>query len=272
MRKRLTWILALGAAIAVAVTGIAVAVKPVVIELGNLVLKANGGVTPKALPKKKMVPVTVSISGDISTKDGTHPPALRETIIDFDKNGTVNAKGLPVCKKGQITVRSTNAAKKACPKAIVGEGSAEADVAFPGMKSFKARGPLVLFNGGVQGGTTTMFIHFYAPVPAPTAIITTVKITKVRAGRYGIRTIAKLEQIAGGAGSAIQFEFKVHRTFTYKGRKQSYVSARCPDGHFNAKIKKATFMNEVNETEAVTPPTLAATLSGTVIRPCTPKG
>lgn len=268
MRKRLMWILALGAAFAVAVAGAAVAYKPVVIELGNLVLKANGSVSPKALPKKKLAPITVKVSGDIATKDGTHPPALRETVINFDKNGTINAKGLPVCKQGQITTRSTKAAEAACPKAIVGSGEAVAEIAFNEQKPFSAKGPLVLFNGGVKGGTTTMFIHFYAPVPAPTAIITVVKITKIKKGRYGTRTVARLPQVTGGAGSALHFDLKVNRNFVYKGKKQSYVSAKCTDGKFQALIEKAIFKKEA---EATTGPP-STTLSGTVIRPCISKG
>lgn len=268
MRKRLMWTLALGAVLTLAVAGIATALKPIFMEAGNLVLEANGGVKPTALPRKKLAPITVNVSGNITTKDGTPPPALRETIIDFDKNGTINTKGLPVCQKGQLTSRSTNAAKKACPKAIVGEGSAEAEVAFPESTPFKAHGPLILFNGGTKGGTTLLYLHFYAPVPAPTAIITTVKITKVHAGRYGIQTVANLEQIAGGSGSAIHFDFKVHRIFKYRGKTQSYVSAKCSDGHFNANIKKAIFRKEAEAT--VGPPTTE--LSGTIIRPCTPKG
>jgi hypothetical protein len=267
MRKRLIWTVAIGATLAVAAVAVAKTFPPTVIEAGNLVLKANGSVSPEALPKKTMVPISTSISGSIATKDGTHPPALRETVIDFDKNAAVNATGLPVCKQGQLTARSTKAAIAACPKAIVGEGRAEAEVAFPEQKPFKASGPLTLFNGGVKGGTIMLFLHFYASVPAPTAIITPVKITKIHAGRYGIQTVAKPEQVAGGAGSIIRFEFKVHRTFTYKGKKQSYLTAKCPDGHFNAQIKKAIFVNEASGT-----PTPAATLSGTVIRPCKPQG
>lgn len=268
MRKRLMWTLALGAVLALAVAGVATAFKPIVMEAGNLVLEANGGVKPTALPKKKMAPITVNVSGNIRTKDGTPPAALRETVIDFDKNGTVNAKGLPACPKGQLTSRSTTAAKKACPKAIVGKGSAEAEVAFPESTPFKARGPLILFNGGTKGGTTLLYLHFYASVPAPTAIITTVKITKIHAGRYGIRTVSNLEQIAGGSGSAIHFDFKVHRIFKYKGKTQSYVSARCSDGHFNANVKKALFLKEAEAT--VGPP--STELSGTIIRRCISRG
>jgi hypothetical protein len=264
MRKRLMWTLALGAVFAVGASAIATGT---IFQVGNLVLNADGGVTPKALPKKTMAPVTVHVSGSISSKDGTHPPAFREAVIDFDKNGTVNAKGLPVCKGGQLTARSTSAAEKACPKSIVGKGSGEFEINFPEQAPVKTTSPLVLFNGGVSGGTTTLYIHAYLTRPIVTAVVTTVKLTKVHAGRYGIRSVSKVPVIAGGAGSTLKFSLQVHRTFTYKGKKQSYVVARCADGHFNAKIEKAIFNEEASGSV-----TGSSTLSGTIVKPCKSKG
>ena len=48
---------------------------------------------------------------------------------------------------------------------------------FPEQTPIDAKGPIILFNGGVHGGTTLLFIHTYVDVPAPTAVIATVKIT-----------------------------------------------------------------------------------------------
>lgn len=258
MRKRLTWILALGAVMAVAVAGIA-ASKPTELVLGNIVLNADGGVTPKALSKTKMQPVTVEVKGDVSTKDGTHPPALRETIIDFDKNGAINAKGIKVCKEGQLIARSTTAAKKACPQSIVGEGHTKVEVEFAESKPFTAEGPLVLFNGGVKGKTTTMYIHAYVAVPAPTGLVVPVQVTKIHKGRYGVHTVAKLPVVAGGAGSTLHFDLKVNP------KRTNYVTAKCTDGKFFAKIEKAEFKDEKNGGVG------NATLSGEVIRPCRAK-
>ncbi len=194
------------AVVAMAVVGLvgqALAEKATVVRAGNLVLRINGGVAPKKLPKNRMAPITLRASGSIATVDGTQPPATRTVTIDFDKHGTINAKGLPVCRSGQLQSRDTKAAKKACPKAIVGKGSTTVEVAFPEQAPFTATGPLVLFNGGVHGGVTTMFIHAYVNVPAPTAIVTTVKVKKVHKGPYGTRAVARIPKIAGGSGSLL---------------------------------------------------------------------
>ena len=257
MRKRLIWTLALGAAFAVAVAAVAVAEKPTVIRAGNLILKINGGVTPKALPKKKMAPITLRISADLSTVDGSHPPAAKSFEAEFDKNGAVNAKGLAVCRQGQLEARDTKSALKACKKSLVGRGGATAEVAFPESKPFTAKGPLLIFNGGVRGKTTTLLVHVYANVPAPTAFVTPVKVTRIKKGRYGLKVAAKIPVIAGGFGSVIHFAVKSHRLFKYKGKKRSYFLARCPTGRFFAK-GNVSFKDGTR-------------LAGTVIRRCKPK-
>jgi hypothetical protein len=259
MRKRLKWILALTAAIVLAAGGTAaLAAKPTVVVLGNLVLKLNGGVTPKALPKHKLAPITLNLSAELSTKDGSHPPALQIFEAEFDKNGTINAKGLPACKRGKIEARDTASAKAACKSSIVGEGSAEAEVEFAEQKPFKAKGPLIVFNGGVKGGKTQLYVHVYANVPAPTAFITPVTVTKIHAGKYGNKVVGKIPVIAGGAGSTIKFQIKNHKIFRYKGKKQSYLLAKCATGKFYAR-GSAKFSD-------------GSRLKGNVIRPCTPKG
>jgi hypothetical protein len=158
-------------------------------------------------------------------------------IADFDKTIQINAKGLPVCKAGQLTARSTVDAKKACSDAIVGTGEREVEVAFPEQKPFAAKGPIVLFNGGVHGGTTLLFIHTYVNVPAPTAVIATVKLTHIHRGRYGIHAVAQIPPIAGGAGSVTKYKITINRTFTYRGKKESYLTASCPTGVYYAEGK-----------------------------------
>jgi len=258
MRKHLMWTLALGALIALSVAGIAAAEKPTVVRAGNLVLTLNGGFSPKKLSKTTQTPIAFTASGKIANADSTHPPALKEFVLETDKNAAVNAKGLAACKQGALEARDTATAKKACPDSIVGEGKTSVQVAFPDQTPFSATGPLVFFNGGTKGGTTTLFIHAYVAVPTPTAIVTTVKISKTHNGRYGLKSIASIPKIAGGSGSVTSFEFTVKRSFTYKGKKVSYLTAKCPDGHLDGK-GTAIFADGTRAT-------------GTVIRTCTPKG
>jgi hypothetical protein len=183
--------------------------------------------------------------------------ALREVTMDFDKNGALNATGLPACKRSQLETRNTSAVQHVCRESIVGSGTAHVAITSSGQEPIPL--PLTLFNGGVRDGTTTLFIRSSIATPTPAPLIATVKLRKIHAGRYGLGAISKIPPIAEGNGSLLDFSLKIKRLFTYKGKKQSYVSAKCPDGHFNANIISAKFEG-------------GPTISGTVIRPCTSKG
>jgi hypothetical protein len=229
MRKYLMLTMALVGLIAVSVAGIASAAGggPVTAEAGNIKFTFDGGFTPTKLPKKKLAPIALSASGKIETKDGSHPPALKEVEVETDKNGTINVKGVPVCKSGQLQSRDTKAAEKVCGSAIIGTGTTSVEIAFPEQKPIPVNSKLLVFNGGTAGGTTTLFIHAYITVPTPAAIVTTVKIKKIHKGRYGTLSIASIPKIAGGSGSVKSFSLTV-------GNKKKVLFAKCPDGKLQA--------------------------------------
>jgi hypothetical protein len=260
MRKRLISILAVGALVAVVAGGVAVAKKypDTVVKFGNLQITLNGGFTPTALPKNKKAPISLTVEGKIATIDGKHPPALKEVVVETDKNGEVNAKGLPVCTSGKLQAQTTEKAKAACAAAIVGEGKTDVEVEFPEQAPFTAHSKLLAFNGGVSGGKTTIFIHAFLTSPVSAAVVTTVKISKVHNGRYGTKSVATIPKIAGGSGSVKSFQLTFNRSFTYKGKKQGYLLLQCPDGHINAKAT-SVFSD-------------GSKLVGSFVRSCTPKG
>jgi len=223
MRKFLMLTMAVAALVAVSVAGIATgANKPVTVEAGNLRVTFNGGFSPKKLPKKKFAPISLTASGKIETKDGTHPPALKSVVLESDKNGAINVKGIPVCKSGKLQSRDTKAAEKACPNSIIGKGTTDIEVQFPESKPIPVESKLIAFNGGFSGGTTTLYIHAFITVPTPAAVVTTVKIKKIHNGRYGLKSVATIPKIAGGSGSVTAFSLNINR--------KGVLTAKCPDG------------------------------------------
>lgn len=259
MRKHLILAFAIGAATLVCLAGVAIAgEKATVVRLGNLELTINGGVTPKTLPKHRFAPITLHVEGGIATTDGTQPPALKEVIVDTDKNGQINPKGLASCSESKLQATDTKHAEEACKAAIIGTGTTNVTVAFPEQTPIPVSSKLVAFNGGTRGQTTTIYIHAYLTVPIPAAIVTTVKITKEHKGAYGLRSIASVPKIAGGNGSVTSFSLTFHKLFTYKGHKQSYFVARCANGRFLANAK-AIFAN-------------GESIEGGVVRTCKSKG
>jgi hypothetical protein len=264
MRKNVMLALALAAALSVGVAAIAGAASTTILA-GNLKLTFGSSFSPEKLPKSEYAPFTANIFGKISTTDGTHPSAFRETVVDVDKDIKVNVKGLPVCKAGQLEARNTSAALKVCGDTELGTGTAHAEIAFPEQRPIIVASPLKVFNGGERGGKVTLLIHTFITIPAPTAIVTTVTIQKKGSG---LHSVAKIPVIAGGSGSAIDFSFKLGRTYTYKGKKVGYFEGRCPDGVFKVNSPKTVFKNE-----AQTPGVAATTvLKGSLAVPCKPKG
>lgn len=258
MRKTMLFILALACTIGFATTASGevptLKKKPVVVRDGNLILTVNGDVFPAALPEDVAAPITLVVTGSIETADGSQPPPLQKAVIETAKDGYVNAEGLPSCTLAKLTARNTATAEAACRSAIVGRGHVTVRVAFPESKPFLASGALVAFNGGVKNGVTTLFIHSYVAVPAPTAVITTVKIKRIHNGPYGLRSVATIPEIAGGYGSLTSFELVLHRLFRYRGEQRSYLSGKCSHDSLLAR------MNDVfgDGTE----------VTGTLVRPC----
>jgi len=257
MRKQVIRAIAIGVGFALSVTSSALA-EPKVVRVGNLVFRDNGYITPSRLPRHGQAPISAILNGQTGTVDGSHPAAIEGVVADFDKHIEVNAEGLPVCTEAQLVARSSVDVRKACPDAIVGSGQAQVEVSFPEQAPLEAKGPVLLFNGGVHGGTTLLLIHTYVNVPAPTAVIATVTLTRINRGRFGIHAIARIPRIAGGAGSVTKFKLTVGRDFTYKGKRQSYLAASCPTGVYYAEGK-------VQFTDGTV-------LKVTHALPCTPKG
>jgi hypothetical protein len=227
MRKYLMLTMALAALIAVSLVGVATGANtPVVVQQGNLKFTFNGGFSPSTLPKKTMAPISLTASGKIETLDGTHPPALKEAIVETDKNGTISTKGIPVCKSGQLQARDTKAAEKACGKSKIGTGQTTVEVQFPEQRPIDVTSKLLVLNGGTSGGKTTLYIHAYFSAPVTGAIVTTVKIKKVKNGRYGLKSVATIPKIANGSGSVKSFNLTIN--------KKGVLMAKCPDGKLQA--------------------------------------
>jgi hypothetical protein len=247
--NRVAFAAVLGLTVIVALAGIALAAQPTRIRSGDTEAIFNGGFKPKALSRTKPTPITFNISGEIKSVSGAHPPALKEFILESDKNAAINVKGLPKCKASKLQSTTTAAAEAACRPAIIGSGQATAGIAFPEQKEVPANSKIIAFNGGFKGGVTTLYIHAYLTVPVPAAIVTTVKIKKIHKGRYGLLSVASIPKIAGGSGSVKKFNLTIS--------KRGVLTAKCTDGKL--------------QVHGIAKFTGGPTLAATVTRPCTPK-
>jgi hypothetical protein len=213
----------------------------------GLIVKFGGEVIPRKLPRHEMAPVAVGLWGRVATTDGTHPSALREATIDFDRNIALDARGLPVCHPPGRDIRITSL-RQICRNAIVGGGSADFELAFPEEKPIRDHSRVTVYNRGVRDGITTLISVASIDVPVPSAIATTIEISRAQRP-YGLQAVARLPVIAGGSGSLLDFKLRIRRFFAYQGSRSSFVTARCPHGVLD-EVGRLLFKNEANSPEA----------------------
>jgi hypothetical protein len=261
MRKYVLALVAVGALVAVAAVGIAVAAGgegPVTVRVGEMELTANGGFSPRALSKTKQTPIAIHASGEVHMHDGSHPPAVREIFIEADKNGEEHTQGIPVCKSSRLQATSTQAALQACKSALIGQGTAVAQVAFAEQPPINVSSKLLLFNGPEKGGKRIWYAHAYFSNPISGAIVSTVTITKIHHGRFGTLGVVKIPQLVGGSGSGISFTLEIFKTVKVGNKTFNPISAKCSDGKLKVHAK-GKFENGIQaQTE--------------IIRACTQKG
>ena len=64
------------------------------IVASGLVVVAEGGFKPTALPEKHNAPITLRAEGRISTTSGAQPPLLREIELELDRHDSLATTGL----------------------------------------------------------------------------------------------------------------------------------------------------------------------------------
>ena len=238
---------------AVALVG-AGAAQAITLRIGDIVIVANGGFTPTTLPKHENAPIKLYGSAKFKTVDGSRPSPLRQLVIEFDKHGAVETRGLQKCTQADLVATTTARARQSCRDAIVGTGFGTAVVELPEQRPIEASSALTLFNGPVRHGNPTVLGHAHLDYPAPTTYVILIEIEKISNGRYGFRTVADFPRIANDYGSPVSGHLTIGREWKYKGKTLSYANAHCADGRLQAKaqfsFKDGSFVE------------------GTVFRPC----
>jgi hypothetical protein len=254
MRKTLLRTLLAVALAALLTAGIAQALT---LRIGDIVITADGGFTPTTLPKHENAPIQLHGSATFKTIDGSRPSPLRQLVIEFDKHGAVETRGLEKCTMAKLVATTTKVARKLCPEAIVGTGFGTARVDLPEQRPIMASSPLTLFNGPEKHGNPTVLGHAHLNVPGPVTYVISIEIEKIHNGRYGFRTVADFPRIVNDYGSPIGGHLTIGRTWQYKGKTLSYANAHCADGRLQAKAEFS--FKDGNSVE------------GTVFKPCKAK-
>lgn len=204
----------------------ATASSAVIVQRGPVRVKFDGKLTPNALPRHGAAPVGIAVDARISGTGGDTPPQLRRIAIEINRNGHFSSKGLPVCEESEIQPSTTTGARAACGKALVGEGHFAANVKLPEQSPFPSSGKVLAFNGRLHG-KPAILAHIYGTQPAPTSYVLPFSIRESR-GTYGTVLETSLPNATGNWGYVTGLEMKLQRSFRYRGKRHSYLSAGCP--------------------------------------------
>jgi hypothetical protein len=223
------------AALAVAALA-AIAASPAPAAPGPTVTGADGNtqnleslLAPKRLFAKTLAPAALRVhveTHSVSAPNGVPSPATH-VFLDFDRNAALFTKGLPTCDPSLVQSVSTEVAEQACGKAKIGSGTATA-LLISGSKVYPVEQVVTAFNGVPKGGRPTVILQTYGTTPLQTSLVLIGTVSNYGKEGYGPRLDLDVPLLAGGQGSLVNFAVKIERKWSYKGKKRSFVSAKCP--------------------------------------------
>lgn len=236
---------------------------------GRLIVEMDGRISPEKLPRRAMHPVALELQGKFSTNGSAHPSALREMVVELDRDIALDARRLPVCRGGRRDIRRSLAQiAKLCHDAIVGRGRADFEVEFPQQRPIRVASRMIVFNQATKGRAATLVAAAEVAVPAPTIVAMPIEVSRAHSRDFGLSAVMKVPVIAGGSGSLLDFRLRVKRLFGHGRQRKSLVTARCTDSVFKLGFPKILFRNEAH-TPGV--PSVTVFRGGLAI-PCTPTG
>jgi hypothetical protein len=227
MQKRFILIAGLAALVAIAIPASAALAGETVTGPDGNTQSIEASVAPKALYKKTSSPgaLNVEVKTGTTASSGVPNPAVHD-VIDFDQNLSLATKGLPTCTATQLQNTTTEAAEAACGKAKIGSGSAI--TLLPLGILYTEPTKVTAFNGVPQGGKPVVLLHAYGQSPIQTTLVLVGIVSNLGKEGYGPRLDVTIPAIAGGVGVITDFKVKIQKSWTYKGKKMSFVSAKCP--------------------------------------------
>jgi hypothetical protein len=197
-----------------------------VIQGGSARVIFDGRLSPQELPRSGTAPVRVKVSAKIQPRAGKAPPQLQRLQIAINRHGHINARGLPVCSLDEIQPSTTEDALSKCRDSLVGTGIFSAKLLVSGPAPFPSDGKMYAFNS-VLHGRPAILAHVYGTEPAPASYTIPFEVRQVK-GTFGFVLEAAFPQFNSRQGYVSGLTLNLGRSFTYRGRRESYLSAGCP--------------------------------------------
>lgn len=229
------------------------------VQRGNLFVRFDGGISPKALPRRTLAPIGVRIEGTVRVPKGQTPPSLRRITIALNRAGRLSARGLPACRKHRIEGATSTEALALCGTSLVGSGGIVARTTLPGQAPATVRAEVLLFNG-TEDGRPVILGHVYQSKPTPLTRIVVFEV-KRSSGTFGTVIAGELPPSLNRNGYLRSIFLQLERRYPYRGHRRSYLSAACsaPAGFTRATFPFARASMTFSD---------GRTLSSTLVRSC----
>jgi len=198
-----------------------------VVNGGRYRVSFSGDVQPNLLPRHSPQPIAVGVRGRVTPLPGNRPPQLTGFEVAFNRHAHLFTKGLPSCPRKRLASLTTTGALKACRKALVGTGHFEAHVDLPEQAPLPARGRALLFKSSFRG-RPALVAHVYGDEPLPVTQVMPLRISHSRQPNFDVTLSARLPVVGEDWGYVTGFDFRLQRSYPYRGRRRSVVSASCP--------------------------------------------
>jgi hypothetical protein len=218
---------ALGAVAAALLLSAAASVNGERVQRGSLVVSLDGGISPRRLPRDRPAPVTLSLSGELRTVDGSELPRLRSVEFELAGSGALDTRGLGSCPRRQLVNALPPAALAACSSSLVGRGHLNVAVFLPGQAPFRVHATLRAFNGRLSSGRRVVWVHVYSADP-PAVFILPFAVHRHSGRSFGFSLLSRIPAGLSPWPHLARFEMSFGRTWRWHGARHSYVSGSCP--------------------------------------------
>jgi hypothetical protein len=223
-------------------------------QVGDLIAFLDGRIKPRTLPRDHLAPVGVTLDAGLQVAGETPLPRVRKITLELAWRGTLDTKGLMVCRHAQLRSVDIPNAMDACGPALVGKGSIFARVFLPAQEPFGLHADLLAFNGKTKAGAPAVWVLAYSSDPPGSVVIPF--YVKHQPGPLPTVLVGVIPHSAGSWPHFARFHMSISRRFAHEGRMHSYMSASCPlPPRFTAGLfllARATFVTEGPEITAET--------------------
>ena len=186
------------------------------IKVGNLVLKADGGFVPTALPRDRYEPIDFHGHANLINTEGGAPTALEEMRLDFDRDGMLETRGLPVCPVGRIAHATVGEARRQVRRRDHRHRPRRRDLRPLRRARSRPGSRRPSSTARRKGGNPTVVGHTYTTLPTTRTYTVVIPIKPLKHGPYSYRATFDVPKLAAD-GVLTHIDGRIGRRYQFKG-------------------------------------------------------